>query len=181
MARLTTAADVLTHDGSNNIRLAKGTSNQVLATNAGATAIEWQDAAQPSPLTSAADVLTHDGSSDVRLAKGTANQVLAVNAGATALEWQDAGASTVAGSNTEIQFNDNGAFYGHIQSKHNMQWKDYKDQHGRCEVESAPFECKICHTKSIHEETYFGRILIIQNLQKQSLCRTEEENKMILL
>jgi hypothetical protein len=64
-------------------------------------------------------------------------------------------------------FNDNGAFYGHIQSKHNMQWKDYKDQHGRCEVESAPFECKICgrvvkydrntvhtHLKNVHGITW---------------------------
>ena len=25
-----------------------------------------------------------------------------------------------------------------------MAWKDYKDKYGRCEVESAPFECKIC-------------------------------------
>lgn len=25
-----------------------------------------------------------------------------------------------------------------------MIWRDYKDQYGRCEVESAPFECKIC-------------------------------------
>merc|ERR1719361_138114 len=41
-------------------------------------------------------------------------------------------------------FNDNGAFYGHIQTKHNMIWREYKDQYGRCEVESAPFECKIC-------------------------------------
>ena len=42
------------------------------------------------------------------------------------------------------QFNDNGAFYGHIQVKHSMQWKDYRDKYGRCEVESKPFECKIC-------------------------------------
>ena len=64
-------------------------------------------------------------------------------------------------------FNDNGAFYGHIQSKHNMQWKDYKDQYGRCEIESAPFECKICgrvvkydrntvhtHLKNVHGITW---------------------------
>ena len=25
-----------------------------------------------------------------------------------------------------------------------MVWRDYKDKYGRCEVESAPFECKIC-------------------------------------
>ncbi len=42
------------------------------------------------------------------------------------------------------QFSDNGAFYGHIQTKHSMQWREYKDRFGRCEIESAPFECKIC-------------------------------------
>ena len=31
-----------------------------------------------------------------------------------------------------------------FQTKHNMVWRDYKEQYGRCEVESAPFECKIC-------------------------------------
>ena len=31
-----------------------------------------------------------------------------------------------------------------FQTKHNMVWREYKDQYGRCEVESAPFECKIC-------------------------------------
>ena len=64
-------------------------------------------------------------------------------------------------------FNDNGAFYGHIQSKHNMQWKEYKEIYGRCEVESAPFECKICgrvvkydrntvhtHLKNVHGITW---------------------------
>ena len=25
-----------------------------------------------------------------------------------------------------------------------MVWREYKEQYGRCEVESAPFECKIC-------------------------------------
>jgi hypothetical protein len=44
LSPLTSAADVLTHDGSDNIRLAKGTANQVLATNATADGLEWQDA-----------------------------------------------------------------------------------------------------------------------------------------
>ena len=35
-------------------------------------------------------------------------------------------------------------FFVSLQTKHNMAWKDYKDKYGRCEVESAPFECKIC-------------------------------------
>ena len=44
----------------------------------------------------------------------------------------------------EKQFNDNGAFYSHISTKHSMKWNEYKERFGRCEVESAPFECKIC-------------------------------------
>lgn len=39
---LTSAGDILTHNGTNSARLAKGTANQVLAMNAGATAVEWQ-------------------------------------------------------------------------------------------------------------------------------------------
>jgi len=41
-------------------------------------------------------------------------------------------------------FNDNGAFYGHIQNKHEISYRDYKEKFGRCETESQPFECKIC-------------------------------------
>lgn len=41
-------------------------------------------------------------------------------------------------------FNDNGAFYGHIQNKHEISYRDYKEKYGRCETESQPFECKIC-------------------------------------
>ena len=41
-------------------------------------------------------------------------------------------------------FNDNGAFYGHIQNKHEITYREYKDKYGRCETESQPFECKIC-------------------------------------
>ena len=76
-------------------------------------------------------------------------------------------------------FNDNGAFYGHIQSKHNMQWKDYKDQYGRCEVESAPFECKICgrvvkydrntvhtHLKNVHGITWVIYLDRIRKMQQ---------------
>ena len=41
-------------------------------------------------------------------------------------------------------FNDNGAFYGHIQNKHEISYMDYKKEYGRCETESQPFECNIC-------------------------------------
>jgi hypothetical protein len=35
-------------------------------------------------------------------------------------------------------------FYGHTKSKHNLIWQEYKKIYGRCEIESTPFECKIC-------------------------------------
>ncbi len=41
---LTTQGDILYRDGSGLVRLAKGTANQVLAINSGATAPEWVDA-----------------------------------------------------------------------------------------------------------------------------------------
>lgn len=42
------------------------------------------------------------------------------------------------------QFAEIGTFYDHTKEKHNMPWKEYAEQYGRCEIESAPFECKIC-------------------------------------
>lgn len=41
LSPLTSAGDLLTHDGADNIRLAKGTGGQFLKMNAGATAPEW--------------------------------------------------------------------------------------------------------------------------------------------
>merc|ERR1719474_1782682 len=71
-------------------------------------------------------------------------------------------------------FNDAGAFYGHIQNKHDISYMEYKKQYGRCETESQPFECKICgkvvkydrntvhtHLKNVHGinwEKYLDRI-----------------------
>lgn len=43
------------------------------------------------------------------------------------------------------RFNNHKTFYDHVVKRtHKMEWLDYKDKYGRCEVESAPFECKIC-------------------------------------
>jgi len=41
LSPLTTAGDILTHNGTNNIRLGIGSANQYLRVNAGATALEW--------------------------------------------------------------------------------------------------------------------------------------------
>ena len=42
LAPTTTQGDTIYHNGTDNVRLAKGTANQVLAMNSGATAPEWQ-------------------------------------------------------------------------------------------------------------------------------------------
>jgi hypothetical protein len=84
------AGDIIYYDGSNYVRLPKGTAAEVLKMNAGATAPEWGTDAggMAVPASSAAgDILYYDGSNYVRLAKGTAGQQLAINSGATAPEW----------------------------------------------------------------------------------------------
>ena len=84
------AGDIITYNGTDYIRLAKGTAAQVLKMNAGATAVEWgTDAggiAVPGSSV-AGDTLYHNGTIYTRLAKGTASQTLTMNAGATAPEW----------------------------------------------------------------------------------------------
>jgi len=43
------------------------------------------------------------------------------------------------------KFNNQSTFWEHVTKRdHKMQWIVYKEQFGNCEVESAPFECKIC-------------------------------------
>ena len=90
------AGDVLTYNGTDYIRLAKGTAAQVLKMNAGATAVEWATDADTIGMaipgsSVAGDTLYHNGTIYTRLAKGTAAQVLTMNSGATAPEWAAAG------------------------------------------------------------------------------------------
>ena len=47
-----------------------------------------------------------------RLPKGTASQVLTMNGGATAPEWATGGGGSPGGSDTNVQTNDGGVFYG---------------------------------------------------------------------
>ena len=42
------------------------------------------------------------------------------------------------------EFNNDHAMYEHVKKQHNIPWLEFKEKYGRCEVESAPFECKIC-------------------------------------
>ena len=97
-----TAGDVLYATGSTTLaKLAKGTAEQVLAMNAGATAPDWGSvdltvlptitvAKGGTNLSSftAGDILYATGATTLaKLAKGSAADVLAMNAGATAPEW----------------------------------------------------------------------------------------------
>ena len=97
-----TAGDVLYATGTTTLaKLAKGTAEQVLAMNTGATAPDWGSvdltvlptitvAKGGTNLTSftAGDVLYATGSTTLaKLAKGSASDVLTMNSGATAPEW----------------------------------------------------------------------------------------------
>lgn len=92
------AGDILYFTGADTAaRLAKGTANQQLRMNAGATAPEWfTPSSLAASLSSIAGVSWVAGdlgywsgtNTAARLAKGTAGQVLTMNAGATAPEWQ---------------------------------------------------------------------------------------------
>ena len=109
------AGDVMYYNGTNYIRLAKGTNGEVLtlaggvpswaadSTNVGATSVggdvtgtvaNIQIAANAVDGThialgsdAAGDVMYYNGTNYIRLAKGTAEQVLTMNSGATAPSW----------------------------------------------------------------------------------------------
>jgi len=100
-----TAGDVLYATGSTTLaKLAKGTAEQVLAMNAGATAPDWGSVDLTVLPTisvakggtsfasfTAGDILYATGTTTLaKLAKGTAAQALVMNAGATAPEWATA-------------------------------------------------------------------------------------------
>ena len=89
-----TAGDVLYATGATTLaKLPKGTAEQILSMNSGATAPEWTSvdvSVGGTGLASftAGDILYATGSTTLaKLAKGTASQSLAMNAGATAPEW----------------------------------------------------------------------------------------------
>ncbi len=94
-----TAGDVLYATGSTTLsKLAKGTAEQILSMNSGATAPEWTSvdvSVGGTGLSSfaAGDVLYATGSTTLaKLTKGSATEVLTMNAGATAPEWTTGGA-----------------------------------------------------------------------------------------
>ena len=107
-----TAGDVLYATGSTTLaKLAKGTAEQVLAMNSGATAPDWGSVDLTVLPTisvdkggtnissfAAGDILYATGATTLaKLAKGTAAQTLKMNAGATAPEW-----ATVAAASSDF-------------------------------------------------------------------------------
>ena len=91
LSPLTTQGDILTHDGTNNVRLARGTAGKYLRVNAGGTDVEWGDG-YVTPTTTQGDLIVRGAATDERLGIGTAGQVLKVNGTGDGLEWaNDAG------------------------------------------------------------------------------------------
>jgi hypothetical protein len=77
------------------------------------------------------------------------------------------------------KFGDYGSFGGHVRKVHKTKWPEYLEKYGRCEVESAPFECKICgsvvhysgtridsHLKNVHKITWAEYIDYIRTMQR---------------
>lgn len=98
LSPLTTQGDILTHDGSNNVRLALGNAGEVLKVNAGGTNVEWGDG-YVTPTTTQGDLIVRGAASDTRLGIGTAGQVLKVNAGGTDPEWATLGTMSAQNAN----------------------------------------------------------------------------------
>lgn len=91
LSPLTTQGDILTHDGTNNVRLALGNAGKYLRVNTGGTNVEWGDG-YVTPTTTQGDLIVRGAAADERLGIGTAGQVLKVNGTGDGLVWaNDAG------------------------------------------------------------------------------------------
>ena len=86
LSPLTTQGDILTHDGTNNVRLALGNAGEYLKVNAGGTDVEWGEG-YVTPTTTQGDIIVRGAAGDTRLGIGTAGQFLKVNATGTDPEW----------------------------------------------------------------------------------------------
>ena len=102
LSPLTSQGDVLTHDGTNNVRLARGSAGKYLKMNPGGTMPEWGDG-YVTPTTTQGDIIVRGVGADERLAIGTPGQVLQVDAGGNSPEWGTLGSmSTQASDNVAI-------------------------------------------------------------------------------
>lgn len=89
LSPLTTQGDILTYDGTNNVRLALGNAGEYLKVNAAGTDVEWGEG-YVTPTTTQGDLIVRGAATDTRLGIGTAGQVLKVNAAGTDPEWASA-------------------------------------------------------------------------------------------
>ena len=102
LSPLTSQGDVLTHDGTNNVRLARGSGGKYLKMNPGGTMPEWGDG-YATPTTTQGDIIVRGVGADERLAIGTPGQVLQVDAGGNSPEWGTLGSmSSQASDNVAI-------------------------------------------------------------------------------
>lgn len=90
LSPLTAQGDILTHDGTNNVRLARGGAGKYLKMNALGTTPEWGDG-YATPTTTQGDLIVRGFAADTRLGIGAAGQVLKVNAGGNSPEWATLG------------------------------------------------------------------------------------------
>lgn len=97
LSPLTSQGDVLTHDGTNNVRLARGSAGKYLKMNPGGTMPEWGDG-YVTPTTTQGDIIVRGVGADTRLGIGTAGQVLKVNAGGNSPEWGTLGSMSAQAS-----------------------------------------------------------------------------------
>lgn len=97
LSPLTSQGDVLTHDGTNNVRLARGSAGKYLKMNPGGTMPEWGDG-YVTPTTTQGDIIVRGVGADKRLGIGTAGQVLKVNAGGNSPEWGTLGSMSTQAS-----------------------------------------------------------------------------------
>ena len=94
LSPLTSQGDVLTHDGTNNVRLARGSAGKYLKMNSGGTMPEWGEG-YVTPTTTQGDIIVRGAAADGRLGIGTAGQVLKVNDAGTDPEWASATSPTL--------------------------------------------------------------------------------------
>lgn len=97
LSPLTAQGDILTHDGTNNVRLARGGAGKYLKMNALGTTPEWGDG-YATPTTTQGDLIVRGFAADTRLGIGTAGQVLKVNAGGNSPEWATLGTMSAQNS-----------------------------------------------------------------------------------